>query len=56
MNSQDNDAMKNAQQTAMEAVDLRRNDSALTLKSVTTTAIIVGAVLMLLGLGRLLRR
>ena len=49
MNSQDNDAMKNAQQTATDAVDLRRNDSALTLKSVTTTAIIVGAVLMLLS-------
>lgn len=49
MNSQDTDAMKNAQQTVTDEVDLQRKDSALMLKSVTTTAVIVGAVLMLLS-------
>ncbi len=49
MNSQDFDGSTDKAGDDVEVVDLFKNDSALTVKSVTTTAILVGAVLMLLS-------
>ena len=49
MNSQGIDRSIKMSHDDIDAVDLNKNEFALTLKSVTTTAIIVGAVLMLLS-------